>query len=664
MTDFEKFTTHLQLKLNTTYTDEQLDFISDFTKPTISFSSPGTGKTTAAVAGIITSELYHKINGSLIYALSFTNAATIELSNKYADVCKKLNIARTVNFKTLHSLCYSLLRQHHRLLNMPKFNVVSPDFREEQQLLLSIADEQDLPITTANVKYVAEAVNNLNASLVFDRKHIESKYLFKKCGIDYTVFEQVRAILYKTGRLTGNIKLDQILLYTLELLTTHPQVSTQFKQSCKILIVDEFQDLSLLQLRIVSLLSDTVIAIGDIKQQIYAFTGACQEIVSKFFEYFPTARRADLTQSFRCKNEIADFATQIILPNKQGGEDFKGVGNGGAVQILHGINIDGVCDKIAEDFENNRRTFKKDTLFLFRNNLSAIPIAEALFKRKIPMRINNYQSASTIPVIKGLCELCALAFEPHRLENISALQYLVPEFKSFRGNVHNHPLYKIAQKEGCSPLETAYSFSDAKTGRRAIELLQNVRTMLLNRETPYMLSEVFNSLWRMYCEKYLDNFSQYLDYAPDYYTNLVSPLVKTKTYIQFLCDEAAKLEVIRECTAVNRGVRCYTFHSAKGLEADAVYILDANRGVIPSDRKLADLAEYFCGIEAAREIRNERSLAYVACTRAKSELYISYTSNLSHLFSGVNMYTENDVFFEKYKDDFNDVKYFEEMIKQ
>ena len=129
------------------------------------------------------------------------------------------------------------------------------------------------------------------------------------------------------------------MLYTLELLLKHPEVSRKFKDQCRVMLVDEAQDLSLLQLRIISLLTDCPVLIGDIKQQIYAFNGACQEIVGQFYKYFPGAWRKYFSRSFRCKNEIANYATKLILPNHVGGEDFTGTGDGGVVTVGTGIEI-------------------------------------------------------------------------------------------------------------------------------------------------------------------------------------------------------------------------------------------------------------------------------------------------------------------------------------
>ena len=136
------------------------------------------------------------------------------------------------------------------------------------------------------------------------------------------------------------------------------------------------------------------------RSQIYAFNGACQEIVDAFFKLYPNATTTKLTQSFRCKNEIADFATKIILHNNIGGEDFTGNGEGGRVFVRSSdsavdsdFSLKGICEKLKEDYVANNNKLSRDFLFLFRNNASAVPIVDELYKQGLPFRVNNYTPA-------------------------------------------------------------------------------------------------------------------------------------------------------------------------------------------------------------------------------------------------------------------------------
>ena len=101
-----------------------------------------------------------------------------------------------------------------------------------------------------------------------------------------------------------------------------------------------------------------------------------------------------------------------------------------------------------------------------------------------------------------------------------------------------------------------------------------------------------------------------------------------------------------EYVALNRGVRCYTMHASKGLEADAVYVLDADADILPSAAKIDQKHKMQCDLAIAKDIRNERSLCYVACTRARRELYIVSTNTVSPMMLGQNVFESYDMLYK------------------
>lgn len=656
----DTFLNDLSARVGVQYTDEQKAFMRDFTSPIISFSSPGTGKTKSAIGGLLTAELYHQVPGNQIYALSFTNMSTGELMVRHKQDCEKVGIKQTVNFQTLHSLCSSILKANYKLLGIGKLAVVDTIPIEEQaELLMNISKDRGISLHPWQIRPFINAVRSLNSSLVFDRSHVESKYAFKQCKMPYEDFTLLRKFLYIYTKMTDTLQVQDILLYTLELLLSHPEVSADFKAKCKILLVDEFQDLSLLQLRIISLLSDTVIAIGDIKQQIYAFNGACQEIVGEFKKYFPTARELNLNKSFRCADAIVDYGKMIIHPNDMQEQDFIGTGKDGSVNITPDLSLASICDTIEQQYRENRNTFPRDILFLFRNNYSATPIAEELFKRKVPFRVNKYQATNQIPVIREMCAVVELAANPQNLQNLYALRYILPEQKDYKDFIKS-PIYKVCSKEGCSLFEAPYNFRDAMAARQAMEMLLSVKDML-SKQRP--MREILNAIYPLFNEVYLIDREPYLEMPSSYYLNMARSVVQSKTYYAFIQDEMAKLQVIQDSNARRHGVRCYTFHASKGLEADDVYILDADENVVPNTHKLDVMEKAGCVMEKAREIRNERSLLFVAATRAKENLIITYNGVKTSMLTPMNAFESYDKLYTQFQLAYPDVEAFEEFYK-
>lgn len=117
----------------------------------------------------------------------------------------------------------------------------------------------------------------------------------------------------------------------------------------------------------------------------------------------------------------------------------------------------------------------------------------------------------------------------------------------------------------------------------------------------------------------------------EFYINLVAPLTVNKSYRQMCADEWEKQKINQQCIAAGSGVRCYTMHASKGLEADDVYILDAEDGMFPNEKEMTRMTEAGCSYEASCRLRDERNLLFVACTRAKERLVISYSGEPTEL---------------------------------
>lgn len=657
----ENFLMRLEVALNVDYTDEQKELITNFGKgPVFCFASPGTGKTFTAIGGLLTAELFNGVPGNDIYALSFTKLATGELTSRYTRACNKLRVSKTVNFATLHSLCRTILMQNYTKLGMMRFNTSEPlSMSKAFDLISESIKERNILLNPNQIRNIVAACNTLNASLVFDRDVVESKMVFKLCNTDYDTFTDIRGLLFSYSLLTEKISVSDLLLFTVLLLTRYPEVSEEFKNNCKLMLVDEAQDLSLLQLRIISLLTDNPVLIGDMKQQIYGFNGACHEVVREFHKLYSNSKDLKLTQSFRCKNEIAEYATKIIIPNNIGGEDYKGTGEGGSVNIIQGLykngaDIKGLCEKLHKEYVVNNKVFSKQYLFLTRTNISLVPIVEELYKQGLPFRVNKYTPAYDIPLIKELCELLKLADQPHILGNIPALRYIIPEFRNYRESTEN-PLYKICKKTGSSIFEVNYQFNNIGLASKAMQLLIDVKEMIDSGST---VDKLFNKLWHMFSENWVSYVEWRLEAKPQYYIDSVKELTR-KSFAMFIQDEIKKLDIIKDCNMRERGIRCYTMHASKGLEADIVYILDADEGLIPNTSKINQMLQKDCTLDAARAIREERALCYVACTRAKEELNIVYNSEPANMLLGSNVYGQLDDTYRYYNNNTEDIKAFE-----
>lgn len=635
------------------YTEEQQLLMSNFHEDVICFADAGTGKTETAISGIVVANLFHKIPADKITVMSFTRQATTELKVRFQKMCSLLNIRSKVSFRTLDSMCLDIIMANYEELDMEA--VSSREQLSVEQLsefLLEYAAEKGINLGPQKVRSVVHAIRNLNNGLVFDREHVETKASFKRTKLTYEDFETLRSGVYNLNKVLDRIPLGDISLYTLEILTRNPEISKYYKEQNRLMIVDEFQDMSLLKLRLVSQLCQKLVVIGDMKQQIYAFNGASSKIVEHYKQTYPNHVEMFLSQSWRCDNEIVEYSKKSIAPNKMKEEKFKGVDRQGKV-IVHSepFNMKEFAHTIGEEYRANNNVFEESYMFLFRNNQSAIPIVEALYKEKVPCIVNKYTPAHQIPVIKDLVALTELARHPEKPDNVEIISKVLPEFSKFP-ELKDNPIYKIMRKEGLDFFQIHYNYRDGYRG----ELLH---AALLKAREKYnegaKTSEIFNALYPAYNELYLRNRGMYLENEPEYYLRLVRNLVQTKGFQQFLSEEMAKVEYIKEWAMIGEGIRCFTFHASKGTEADIVHILDADEGIVPNLNKIQETIDSGAVMDAAREIRNERSLVFVAITRAKRLLHVHHTKDLSSLFTGDNKFAGLDAHYEHSKEEYDDV---------
>lgn len=255
-----------------------------------------------------------------------------------------------------------------------------------------------------------------------------------------------------------------------------------------------------------------------------------------------------------------------------------------------------------------------------------------------------------------MCQLIELAIHPYQLNCVHALSYVIDELRSYR-DVSKSPIYRICAKTGKSIFEIEYQWKNIMNARQAMEMLLTVKDKV---DAGAPMREILNLIYPLFSSVYLANKEHYLDMPSSYYINMVQSLVQTKDYLRFVQDEMEKIQIITDSNMRRVGVRCYTFHAAKGLEADDVYMLDVDDAIVPSMKQLNDMEAAGCIMEKARELRNERSLLFVAATRAKENVMITYHNQRSQLLNPVNQFASYDELYQKFKTSYPDVEAFQD----
>ena len=640
-------------------TDEQKEFASDFRQNTVSFSDPGTGKTHTLIAGLVFAQDYYKIPGSLINCMSFTNEAVNEMAARYAMTAKKCDVPNSVVFNTFHRLSRQILKDAYpHITKIKKSNFGKSDLEDMKRYLEEAGVSE---VSEKLIKQTIRVMESMNSSLTFHPDNLKTKYDFVSLGLDIDAFQEIRTNWFLKGINDGCIAQGDIPLYCLYALMKKEDLAPKWKGKYRIMVVDEFQDLSLLNLRILSFIANTLIVIGDMKQQIYAFNGACPQIVREYMKLRPDARVCNLTNSFRCGQEIAEFATNLIKPNDPTIKCFTGHTRGSSVDLIRRRDMDwsAIADSIVEEVATKGKKKATDYMFLYRNNASAAPIIEELYKREIPFRCTAYRTVMETPVFETLTTLAQVAWQPKDIKNVSNAVSLFPEFRKSTGVP---PVVYAMQKSGKDFFEVNYTYREGSS-YAIIDAMRAARMAILDNKSAGV---VYMKLYDAY-KKYLRQFEWWkLENDDVFYFNLMAPICNNKTYPQMYNEELDKIKRNEDCINANTGIRLYTMHSSKGLEADVVVILDCDEGIFPNAKKFKNMVDAGCLMDAAVAVRSERNLLYVAVTRAKNKVIITYSGeNPATLVVNPNApeYQQFDELYMTSETEFDDAEEFFKLFK-
>lgn len=640
-------------------TEEQKEFASDFTKPVISFSDPGTGKTHTTVAGLVMAQTHHRVPGDKIFCMSFTRAATSEISARYSALCKRIGMTANVNFGTFHALSHKIMKEAYPEMTIQGYLKYKDDVPRLAKIMSDIGMPQD---DFNRVKNILNAIMNLNSSFTFDGGNLDESYTFQRLNISVSDFQELRKRWFLSCLTRKTITQGDIPIFCLNALLRFEHIVKKWRGRYSIMVVDEFQDLSLLHLKILSLVAENLVVIGDIKQQIYGFNGACTKIVEQYLATYPNARIKNLTKSFRCKDEIASFAKKIIAPNnaKYGEGSFEGTGEGGRVSIINTteLNWKDICSGIKADIDKNTISNARDVLFLYRNNASATPVIEGLYQEGIPFRCPKFKRVMDLPIFSDLCKMADLATDSYNEKYATDVLRMCPEYaRNPIGDVL--PPIRVMRETHKDIFTIPYTWSNQET----YNTLMGIRRAQISIEKGCSASIVLNHCLDAY-DKYIIKGKWWrFDMDKDFYMRLVAPLCANKTYERMVNDENDKLRINQEDIDGGYGVRCYTMHGAKGLEADDVYILDAEDGMFPNHKEMERMVEAGCSYQAACTLRDERNLLFVACTRAKETVTVSYATSVTPLLATPNdtPYTFLDEVYVRHNERGDDTKTFYEL---
>ena len=556
-----------------------------------------------------------------ILAFTFTNKAANEFKERLA-----LRIGEPANdiwAGTFHSVCVRILRRNAELLGFSKhFTIYDTDDSKrvikECQRLLNI-DDKFLPH-----KSILAEISRAKDSLISAQEYSEQyagNYRERQVAQCYVKYQN----LLKNS---DAMDFDDIIFYTVKLLSENSEVRDYYQSKFKYVLVDEYQDTNHAQFVLTKLLSqgyNNICVVGDDDQSIYKFRGATIENILSFENNFENAEVIRLEQNYRSTQNILDGANAVIANNEQrkGKELWTSNGEGEKIQLntLDDEFSEGkfICDEIMRLMGEGKKF--SDFAVLYRMNSMSNSVERSLVRSGIPYRIiGGHKFYERMEIKDALAYLSVIANHDDNLR----FERIINVPKRGIGAVTVNAAKEIADALSLS-LFTVFETADEyeKLKRSAPKMMEFARLIsgfsdLLERESP---SSVFLSMLDE--TGYKQSLAADREHLEDRLMNLDelnSNLIKFKEEnpegeLSDFLEEVALMTDIDNYNSESDTVVLMTLHSSKGLEFPVVFIPGLEEGIFPGIQSMYDPSE----------IEEERRLAYVGITRAKEKLYLLNT---------------------------------------
>lgn len=573
--------------------------------PCMVLAGPGSGKTLTITKRIEYLIGRHHVSPEEILVITFTKAASVEMKERFVRLCGQK--AGPVTFGTFHGIYYGILKWAYR---MNASNILSEE--QKYQLLKQVIGRMEIDIDDEKdfLQGIAGEIGNIKNNQI-----LLAEYESLNCSEE--VFREIFEQYEKERKRLKKIDFDDMLVLVYELFKKRPDILSMWQRKFRYILIDEFQDINQVQYDVIRMLAapeNNLFIVGDDDQSIYRFRGARPDIMLGFKKDYPDTKEILLDVNYRSTKAIVNGAArvirhnvnrypkQIITTNEQGETVH-------IQEVRHPIEESKyVVSQIQE--AKKRGIPSSEIAVLFRTNVEARALAETFMEYNMPFRMKERM--------------------PNLYEHFIA-QDLITYLKMALGD----------------------------RSRKSFLAIMNRPNRYIGRDSVEGTTISFESLRKFYCDKdwMLDRIDQLeVDFrilknmAP---YGAIQYIRKHIGYDEFLKEYAAfrKInmedlkEVLREIEERAKAFRTIeewfthieeyseelkrqsqqketdpeaitfmTMHGSKGLEFDLVFIIGANETITPYKKA-----------ETKEEVEEERRMFYVAMTRARKKLIISYT---------------------------------------
>ncbi|MDD3360083.1 MAG: ATP-dependent helicase [Hespellia sp.] len=588
----------------------QYEAIAHKCGPCLVLAGPGSGKTLTIVKRIEYLIQKQNVKPEEILVITFTKYAAKEMKQRFTRLMKGQSLP--VTFGTFHGIYYGILKwaygfgPQNLMSEENKYQLISNVIAKMEITVDDIEDEKDL------IQNIATEIGIVKNNLL----EIE-QYEAKCCRPNefreiYTEYELRRKQQKK-------IDFDDMLVQCHQLFLSRPDILEKWQKRFGYILIDEFQDINQVQYNVIKMLAkpqDNLFVVGDDDQSVYAFRGAKPEIMFQFKKDFQDTKELVLNVNYRSTENITRNALRVIANNEtrfiKKISAQKEQGKSVHVQEVYDCveESEYVLGKVQEAMDEG--VLAEEIAILFRTAVGAGTMVETLLDHNISFQMRER--------VKNI-------YEHFIGENIASYFRLALGERNRRDylaimNRPNRYLSRDSAEDAMISFEKIKSFyCDKKWMIDRVEQLE-LDLRMMSKMTPYAAIQYLRK--RIGYDEFLKGHAAFRGIKKDELFDVLTEIEeRSKSYqsleewLSHVAEYAKELKIqSQRAQEKQSGLHLMTMHGSKGLEFRRVFVIGANEGSIPY--KKAKLEE---------EIEEERRLFYVAMTRAKEELVISYVKS-------------------------------------
>lgn len=592
---------------------EQRAAVEQTEGPVLVVAGAGSGKTR-----VITTRIMHLLEKGVapfqILAMTFTNKAALEMKHRIGVALERNTGDLTIT--TFHSFCARFLRREIGILDRDSGFAIY-DSQDQVTTLKRVIRTMDLDEKT----YPAAQFRNRFSYL----KNTGDDKAEPESDLEREIFHN-----YQKELLAQNaVDFDDLLLLTCKILNDFEEVRTRYRKRYRYVMVDEYQDTNKIQARLIRLLlneDNNLCVVGDEDQSIYGWRGADIHNILDFELHFPGTKIFKLEQNYRSSRPILDYANDVIARNQLRKPKKLWTDSKGGLPISIRDEMTGMTEaetlvQTIQELKKRDQLVYSDFAVLFRSNFLSRVIEEMFRRYRIPYQLIGGLKFYDRKEIKDLLSYMRIVVNPRdwtsfvravavpsrgigakSLDKLYAVfndGYTLPEMME---RVVNESILK---GKGAKSLADFYTFYQKMLKEAEENTPADWLEMVIEKldYLNYLEKQDVNT-----ADSRVDNIEELLGAMKDLENQGVTTLSQFMDFSALISDQD-------ELDDDQPKVNLMTVHAAKGLEFDTVFVPALEDGVFPNQRSMGD---------NPNAVEEERRLFYVAVTRARRRLYLSY----------------------------------------